>query len=863
MEIRKKLLFIALFHFLFVFLIQIENAIFFYKVSWWKLLGSQFQNIFVSTIFAGIYYSIRKKSGAVTAFFIFFGLFNILVGMNQIFFQIFYENFAFTFADGMKASDVSNYWGSFTGELKFYHLFNLAYLFGGGYYLSKQKWVSEESLQLGVEKVWLPIVLVVTCIIQFTGKHSEVNSHLLFTLFRGINMAPEKEMKINKLTSEQIYSLKFGTQSPEKSQLILDKNKEIISKKKNIIFLVLESVGSMQILKNDKIDSETLPFLGSNQNNIFIFPTIHNNFPGTTRSHIPIITGGQTITWGSVFKELLYPYQGATLASEFNKLGKETALISAMGLDFENLASFYNNLGFNYVYDSDRESKSFKKKNRIHTWGIDEQVAVDRFKDWISTIGEKPFYAQFLTNTTHHPYGAPENFNHGIKGEDNFSKYRMSLKYTDHIIKNLVDILREKKLLEDTIIYISGDHGEAFGRYHENNFAHKSSVYEETIKNFLLIYSPANDLQGGISNKRGFLGDIMPTILSPHTKNIAEGPIGQDLSSNSYNERIAYYHKNTHPEIWGLRDGKWKYFAEKIGSKDPQLYDLENDPTEQINLIGQHKDKQLIYDEYIANWFVQTNDNFVKNLKGYEYLGNAGLSLSDVNTYGPKRIAIGTKPKGLNFSPLDKIHPEESITVWTHGVSYPKATKVRYEFVSPKGKKHGFYFTHRNDWSTVYVHDRPRKPRVTGTWTVNLYEEDGRKIISKKYEVTKKAKLLWSSVNNDSGIRKLAFGIKKKSQDFQELEAINPRERMAVYSVGIPFNETKRFEYEWVSPSGDVRSFDFKIKKGWHSVWVFHDQKSPMEKGIWTLNIKRNQKVVISGNFKVDPNAPLHIPIEF
>lgn len=860
--IRKNILYIFSAHFLLVFLIQIENALLFYKVPLWKLLTGQFENLLVSGILAGLYYFSRKDKLARVAFFSFYFFLLIFISMNQIFFQIFHENFAFTFADGFKLSDTSNYWGSFTGELRPIHFINTFYILSTAILFSRKDWFSDEQLKMKKEALIFPILLAITLPIQLFTAHSEVNRHLLFTLFRGVNVIAPQKVAISRISPEKLYKLKYG--SPINSiEASPEENLQIVRNKKNIIFIVLESVGSMQVYKDNKINKEHFPYLAKNSKHIFSFPYLHNNFPGTTRSHIPIITGGKTITWGSVFKELLFPYTGPTLASEFKRAGKKTALISAMGLDFENLASFYNNLGFDYVYDSDRETKEFKKKNRVHSWGVDEKVALKRFDTWMEKNKNQPFFLQLLTNTTHHPYGAPKEFNHGINGTDSHSNYKKSLRYTDHIIKSLVERLKKQNLLKDTIIYISGDHGEAFGKFHDNNFAHKSSVYEETIRNFLLIYSPTEELKGVYSKRRGSLADIMPTLINPYFEKPIKGLLGQSLYSKNFTEKLAYFHKNTHPEIWGVRDGQWKYFAEKVGGANAKLFNLVKDPTEQNNLILKYPERSKDYQSLIANWFVQTNDAFVKELKGYEYLGDAGLSLTDVNSYGPKRMAIGVKLKGLNFKPLKQIHPEESLTVWSHGVSYPKDTTLRYQFTSPKGKKNGFTFKHKSDWSTVYVYDRPKKPREPGVWRATIYDLKGNEILSTLYKVSSSEKLHWSSVKKKPGLRKLSFGIKKKKQDFQELEVINPKEHMAVFSLGIPYIASKKFVYEWVSPSGKIRTFNFKIKSGWHSAWVYHDQKSPMEEGQWTLNIKEDQKIVITANFKVDSNAPLHIPMKF
>ena len=166
----------------------------------------------------------------------------------------------------------------------------------------------------------------------------------------------------------------------------------------------------------------------------------------------------------------------------------------------------------------------------------------------MNKIEKGPFYLQFLTNTTHHPYGAPKDFPHGVKGNSRHDNYRKSLIYTDHIISELVQLLRKKKILKDTVIFISGDHGEAFGKIHKNVFAHKSFLYEETVKNFLLIYTPETPLPINSIKRRASLADILPTIIESRGLQKPKHLKGQNLLSDSYNERVAYFHKNTSPE---------------------------------------------------------------------------------------------------------------------------------------------------------------------------------------------------------------------------------------------------------------------------------------------------------------------------
>ena len=325
---------------------------------------------------------------------------------------------------------------------------------------------------------------------------------------------------------------------------------------------------------------------------------------------------------------------------------------------------------------------------------------------------------------------------------------------------------------------------------------------------------------------------------------------------------MAFFYKSTTPDTWGLRDGQWKFFVEKIGSKNPKLFNLNEDPTEQKNIISSHPEKTAVYAELIANWYIQANQEYVKNLEGYKHVAKQGLALNDVNTYGPKRIAVGTKPRKLKFMPLDLIHLEESLTIWTHGTSYPEDTDIYHEYTSPSGKVYGRTHDYRAEWTTVYVRDKPDTPREEGTWKLVLFK-DNKEILRTTFEVSSEAKLYWSSIDKTPGIRQIHFGFKKRDQSFQKLKEIHPTEKVAAYTLAIRSKKHKRYVYEWISPSGKKRIKKFKMKKKWRSAWVYHRQKEPMEEGLWTVNVLYKDVVVISGQFIVSAKAPVYVPMKF
>src|SRR5262249_38331798 len=67
--------------------------------------------------------------------------------------------------------------------------------------------------------------------------------------------------------------------------------------------------------------------------------------------------------------------------------------------------------------------------------------------------------------------------------------YRNALHYSDEALGLLLQGLRERGLLDNTLFIILGDHGEAFGQ-HAGNFGHTLFIYEENVRIPYLIVAP-------------------------------------------------------------------------------------------------------------------------------------------------------------------------------------------------------------------------------------------------------------------------------------------------------------------------------------------------------------------------------------
>ncbi len=191
------------------------------------------------------------------------------------------------------------------------------------------------------------------------------------------------------LPTAEMYRPKFGTHhdNSEIAKQLVD-IKALLSKREkqpHVVFVVLESVGALQLLREGRPKSDVTPFLYSVSERAVIFDTIYGLFPSTTRMHVPLMTGGRTITWGLVGEELVHAYKGSTLIGQIEKIGYQTAMFSAQDIQFESMDIFYAKLAYDkQVYYGDG-SQTMVPEQEVHTWGVWEEALVDPALAWVDS----------------------------------------------------------------------------------------------------------------------------------------------------------------------------------------------------------------------------------------------------------------------------------------------------------------------------------------------------------------------------------------------------------------------------------------------------------------------------------------------
>jgi arylsulfatase A-like enzyme len=166
--------------------------------------------------------------------------------------------------------------------------------------------------------------------------------------------------------------------------------------------------------------------------------------------------------------------------------------------------------------------------------------------------------------------------------------YYATISHLDHEVGRVVDTLKQRGFLDNTIIIYSSDHGLAVSGRH--GLMGKQNLYEH-VKPPLIVAGPG--IRHGQSDALVYLYDLFPTICDfagVKTPDVVEGkslvPIIRGERPKVRDWLLGAY-KDCQRMV---RDDRWKLIKYHAGGvKNAQLFDLKNDPDELKNLAADPK----------------------------------------------------------------------------------------------------------------------------------------------------------------------------------------------------------------------------------------------------------------------------------
>jgi arylsulfatase A-like enzyme/Tfp pilus assembly protein PilF len=222
----------------------------------------------------------------------------------------------------------------------------------------------------------------------------------------------------------------------------------------------------------------------------------------------------------------------------------------------------------------------------------------DKALDWLGRMSSSRFFGWVHFYDAHSPYTPPEPF--ATRYRDH--PYVGEIAFVDSQVGRLLTFLDQHQLVEKTVIVVMGDHGESLGEHGEST--HGFFVYQSTMRVPLIIRAPYDLMRGRRVDDvvRGI--DILPTtleLLGVKTAERFEGTSVVPLMTGAKRELgLAAYSEAIYPryhfgwsDLRALSSGRYKYIA----APRPELYDLQQDPTEGRNIYA---DRQALGDRMHA-----------------------------------------------------------------------------------------------------------------------------------------------------------------------------------------------------------------------------------------------------------------------
>ena len=203
--------------------------------------------------------------------------------------------------------------------------------------------------------------------------------------------------------------------------------------------------------------------------------------------------------------------------------------------------------------------------------------------------------------------GPPESLNF----QRSVRRYYRMVTGVDQQVGKMMDALRETNRLDNTIIVFTSDHGMYLG---ERGLAGKWLGHDTSIRIPLIVYDPRlPDSEKGTQREPMVLTiDFHPTILEWAGLSADDGvqgrsyaPILNGTTPSDWRNEFFYEHHSFAdriPRNEGIRTERYKYL--NFLDSDPlyeELYDLETDPHEEINLADDPKHAELLQ-EMRAKW---------------------------------------------------------------------------------------------------------------------------------------------------------------------------------------------------------------------------------------------------------------------
>jgi arylsulfatase A-like enzyme len=389
----------------------------------------------------------------------------------------------------------------------------------------------------------------------------------------------------------------FGSQGEPKREIPSSKEIAIVrtvsTPSQNVVMVVLEGI-QYQYTSLGKPGSDSTPYLVRLASEGVEFTNARSCLTHTTKALFALLTGRYPSASQDIAEAVPVAEPYASIATILrDNLGYRTAFFqSAMG-SFESRPGLIHNLGFDKFWAREDlgDPNSF-----LGYLGSDEFSMLQPISQWIGA-SRQPFFLVVLCSATHDPYEVPLWFGSPMK--EPLERYRRAISYTDKFLAALDVELTSLNVVDDTILCVVGDHGEAFGEH--GLLGHERIAFEEVLRipfcvRSLSLLEPGGKMAQPVSSL-----DVAPTLLGLlGFETECAGFDGDDQFARADNERRVYFCGWMQEGPAGFVKGDRKFVYNPV-NKIVHAYDLKSDPRELVRIELPEQRAGELADE-ITSW---------------------------------------------------------------------------------------------------------------------------------------------------------------------------------------------------------------------------------------------------------------------
>ncbi|MGE4268340.1 MAG: DUF3413 domain-containing protein [Deferribacterales bacterium] len=302
-----------------------------------------------------------------------------------------------------------------------------------------------------------------------------------------------------------------------------------VKQPKNIMFIVIDS------WRYDTLTPEIAPNIWKEAEKGVLYKD-HMSTGNSTRTGIFGLFYGIP---GTYWHSFAANRRSASIMDRMQALGYQTGIFaSAQLIRPEFNRTVFRNIP-NLRIKSDGESASEKDRDITNDW-----------KEWFAKADHKKPMFTFLFYDSPHAYDFPADFKpkfepmleemNYLKLDNDtdptplFNRYKTSVRYTDSLIKEVLDTVRKAGIMEDTLIVFTGDHGQEMNDNKLNFWGHNGNYTNAQIKVPFVLVGPdvKEKANPEYFNALTSHEDLVPTVMKNYlgvTNDTRDYSTGTDL----------------------------------------------------------------------------------------------------------------------------------------------------------------------------------------------------------------------------------------------------------------------------------------------------------------------------------------------